>query len=57
MQAASDLGDHSTVDGSFYHDIDMNGIPTISSSGAGGFDSCGLEADIIYSVDTRNPKW
>ena len=57
MQAASDLGDHSTVDGSFYHDIDMNGIPTISSSGAGGFDSCGLESDIIYSVDTRNPKW
>lgn len=54
MQAASDIGDNSTVDGSFYHDIDMNGIPSISGSGADGFDTCGFEPGMTLSVDSRN---
>eukprot|EP00347_Sterkiella_histriomuscorum_P007033 403350504 len=56
MQAKSDFGDQSTVDGSFIQDIDMNGIPSLSN-GVGGFDSCGLEEGIQLSVDSRNLKW
>lgn len=57
MQATSDFGDHSTVDNSFYRDIDMNGIPQIGSSGAGGFDACGYDETMAYSIDTRNSKF
>jgi len=52
MQANSDIGDHSTVDGSFYLDVDMNGIPSVN--GNGGFDSCGLEEGVVLSIDSRN---
>jgi hypothetical protein len=58
MQSTSDIGDHSTLDGSFSRDVEMNAIPSINDHSSGQvFDSCGYEEGVILSVDSRNLKW